>query len=69
MYCIKFINEHHVLAGMISSAVLWGFLSDILGRKKLLIYGYLLGGVVNIMCSLSQSFIAIMIFKFIGGFM
>ncbi|CAO1425766.1 unnamed protein product [Diamesa serratosioi] len=54
--------------GMISSAVLWGFLSDILGRKKLLIFGYLLDGVVNIMCSLSQSFVAIMIFKFIGGF-
>ncbi|CAO1431496.1 unnamed protein product [Diamesa tonsa] len=54
--------------GMITSAVLWGFVSDILGRKKLLIFGYLLDGVVNIMCSLSQSFMAIMIFKFIGGF-
>ncbi|KAL7023272.1 hypothetical protein ACKWTF_012542 [Chironomus riparius] len=55
-------------AGMISSAILWGFLSDVLGRKKLLVYGYLLDGVVNILCGFSQSFIPIMIFKFFGGF-
>ncbi|KAG5672794.1 hypothetical protein PVAND_002887 [Polypedilum vanderplanki] len=54
--------------GMITSAVLWGFLSDVLGRKKLMVYGYLLDGFFNILCGLSQSFIAIMIFKFITGF-
>lgn len=42
---------------------------DVLGRKKLLVYGYLLDGIVNILCGLSQSFIPIMIFKFFGGFM
>ena len=42
---------------------------DVLGRKKLLVYGYLLDGVVNILCGLSQSFVPIMIFKFFGGFM
>lgn len=54
--------------GMISSAILWGFLSDVLGRKKLLVYGYLLDGVFNILCAISPSFIAISVFKFLGGF-
>jgi len=42
---------------------------DVLGRKKLLVYGYLLDACVNILCGLSQSFTPIMIFKFFGGFM
>jgi MFS transporter, VNT family, synaptic vesicle glycoprotein 2 len=54
---------------MISSAFLWGFLSDVLGRKKLLVYGYLLDAMFSIMCALSQSLIAILVFKFMGGFM
>lgn len=53
---------------MISSAFMWGFLSDTLGRKKLLVFGYLTDAALNIMCSLSQSVIAIMVFKFMGGF-
>jgi predicted MFS family arabinose efflux permease len=44
-------------------------IADVLGRKKLLVYGYLLDGFFNILCGLSQSFVAIMIFKFITGFM
>jgi MFS transporter, VNT family, synaptic vesicle glycoprotein 2 len=55
-------------AGMISSAFLWGFLSDVLGRKKLLVYGYLLDAMFNILCAFSQSFLAILVFKFMGGF-
>lgn len=55
--------------GMISSAFLWGFLSDTLGRKKLLVYGYLLDAFFNVLVAFSQSFLLIMIFKFIGGFM
>jgi hypothetical protein len=54
---------------MISSAFLWGFLGDVLGRKKLLVCGYLLDGLCNICCALSQSYAAILVFKFAGGFM
>lgn len=62
-------EQDSIFVGMISSAVLWGFLSDILGRKKLLVYGYLLDGLANIWSAFSQSFASIMTFKFIGGFM
>lgn len=54
--------------GMISSAVLWGYLADTKGRKKLLVFGYLtniisaLGGVC------SQNVIQLMVFKYISGF-
>lgn len=54
--------------GMITSAFLWGALSDMYGRKRLLIYGFLLDGTFNILCATSQNVVAIMIFKFMGGF-
>lgn len=54
--------------GMISSAFLWGFLSDMYGRKRLLVYGFFLDGTFNVLCAISQNVVAIMIFKFMGGF-
>ncbi|XP_055584683.1 synaptic vesicle glycoprotein 2C-like [Uranotaenia lowii] len=54
--------------GMISSAFLWGFLSDSYGRKQLLIYGFFLDATLNLLCASSQTVLAIMIFKFMGGF-
>lgn len=54
--------------GMISSAFLWGFLSDMYGRKWLLVYGFFLDATFNVLCAISQSVVAIMIFKFMGGF-
>ncbi|XP_058813071.1 synaptic vesicle glycoprotein 2B-like isoform X2 [Topomyia yanbarensis] len=55
-------------AGMISSAFFWGFLSDTYGRKRLLVYGYFLDAAFNVLCAISQNVAAIMIFKFMGGF-
>ena len=55
--------------GMITSAFLWGFMSDVLGRKKLLVYGFFLDAAFNILVAFSQNRLAIMIFKFMGGFM
>ncbi|XP_058457138.1 synaptic vesicle glycoprotein 2B-like [Malaya genurostris] len=55
-------------AGMISSAFFWGFLSDTYGRKRLLVYGYFLDAAFNVLCAISQNVVAIMIFKFMGGF-
>lgn len=54
--------------GMIASAFFWGFLSDTYGRKRLLVYGFLLDATFNVLCATSQSVVAIMIFKFMGGF-
>uniref|UniRef100_A0A182RT93 MFS domain-containing protein n=1 Tax=Anopheles funestus TaxID=62324 RepID=A0A182RT93_ANOFN len=54
--------------GMITSAFLWGFLSDTYGRKRLLVVGFLLDSTFNVLCALSQNMVAIMVFKFMGGF-
>lgn len=54
---------------MIVSAIGWGYLADTKGRKKLLIYGFLLDVVCVICGAISQSRIQLMIAKFFGGFM
>uniref|UniRef100_A0A182QI24 Major facilitator superfamily (MFS) profile domain-containing protein n=1 Tax=Anopheles farauti TaxID=69004 RepID=A0A182QI24_9DIPT len=54
--------------GMITSAFLWGFLSDMYGRKRLLVVGFLLDSTFNVLCALSQNMVTIMVFKFMGGF-
>ncbi|RZC39043.1 Sugar tr and/or MFS 1 domain containing protein, partial [Asbolus verrucosus] len=54
--------------GMISSAMIWGFLYDTLGRKKLLMVGFLLDAVFVIMSAFSQTKTLLMVSKFFGGF-
>ncbi|XP_068910936.1 synaptic vesicle glycoprotein 2B-like isoform X2 [Tenebrio molitor] len=54
--------------GMISSALIWGFLFDTLGRKKLLIIGFILDAIFVIMSWFSQTKILLMVSKFLGGF-
>lgn len=58
-----------VLIGMISSGLIWGFFADTLGRKKLLVFGYLLDGLSVLVSGFSQSFWMLLISKFIGGSM
>lgn len=53
---------------MISSAFMWGFLADTLGRKKLLVFGYLIDGLCNIGVTLSYTKTMMMVFKYISGF-
>lgn len=55
-------------AGMISSAVIWGYLADTIGRRKVLIYGFLIDAVCVLCSSLSQNFEMLVAFKFLGGF-
>ncbi|XP_075230659.1 synaptic vesicle glycoprotein 2B-like [Lycorma delicatula] len=57
-----------IYAGMILSAFLWGFLSDNFGRQRLLVIGYFLDTLCNIGASLSQTFILLLTFKFLSGF-
>lgn len=56
-------------AGMITSAIIWGYLADTQGRKKILIVGYLLDAVCVFCSSLSQNFTMLVTFKFFGGLM
>ncbi|CAA9998768.1 unnamed protein product [Nesidiocoris tenuis] len=53
--------------GMIVTAFFWGFASDSFGRKKLLMYGFLLDGLVGIGASLSPSLGVMIFFKILGG--
>lgn len=56
-------------AGMITSAVIWGYLADTIGRRKVLIYGYLIDAICVLCSSLTQNFEMLVAFKFLGGFM
>lgn len=55
--------------GMILSAIMWGFLADVLGRRNILFYGYLGTFVFDVVCGLSQDFWSLAFAKFCGGFM
>ena len=53
---------------MIVSAIPWGFIADTMGRKKILVYGLILDGIMMTMCGLSQNVTQLLIFKFLDGF-
>lgn len=55
-------------AGMISSAIFWGYVADTKGRRKLLIFGYLADTICVLGGALSQNVVQLMIFKYLGGF-
>ncbi|XP_031776975.1 synaptic vesicle glycoprotein 2B isoform X1 [Nasonia vitripennis] len=57
-----------VYAGMVSSALMWGFIADAFGRKPIVFYGYLIDGILNVLSGFSQSFYVLAIFKFLSGF-
>ncbi|XP_017873788.1 PREDICTED: organic cation/carnitine transporter 7 [Drosophila arizonae] len=54
-------------AGMIVSAIPWGYLADTKGRRIVLVYGYLLTSVCVFGSALSQNFAMLVTFKFLGG--
>lgn len=54
-------------AGMLSSSFLWGFLSDMLGRRKLIVVAYAADGVLNLIGSFTQSFAFLVVIKFLTG--
>ncbi|XP_043654637.1 synaptic vesicle glycoprotein 2B isoform X3 [Drosophila teissieri] len=55
-------------AGMIISAVPWGFIADTIGRRPVLIAGGWLDGFFVLCASLSQDTAQLMAFKFFDGF-
>lgn len=54
--------------GMIISAFFWGYLADTLGRRQILIYGFIADSVCNVICALSYNVWMLATMKFIGGF-
>lgn len=55
--------------GMIISAIPWGFLADVKGRRSILMYGHFAIHIFDLCCGLSQSFWVLVVAKFCGGFM
>ncbi|XP_045496971.1 synaptic vesicle glycoprotein 2A-like isoform X2 [Colias croceus] len=55
--------------GMIASAMLWGFLSDTLGRRKILVWGFICSGIVEMLAAMSQNFTMLLITRFASGFL
>lgn len=56
-------------SGMITSALGWGFLADTLGRKQILIAGYLTDAIFVTLAGLAQTYEMLLIAKFFTGFM
>ncbi|KAL0831723.1 hypothetical protein ABMA28_001266 [Loxostege sticticalis] len=55
--------------GMISSAMVWGFLSDTLGRRRIMAYGFFCSGLVEMAAAMSQSFVMLLLTRFASGFL
>ncbi|XP_030746653.1 synaptic vesicle glycoprotein 2B-like [Sitophilus oryzae] len=55
-------------AGMISSAIIWGFLFDVLGRKKLLVIGFLVDSIFVFTSALTQNIALLLVTKYLQGF-
>ncbi|KAH0955694.1 hypothetical protein HN011_001947, partial [Eciton burchellii] len=53
--------------GMVLSGFIWGYLADVKGRKKVILYGYLADGICNVLSGFSQNFGTLVFFKFLSG--
>ncbi|XP_051159609.1 synaptic vesicle glycoprotein 2C-like isoform X3 [Leptopilina boulardi] len=54
-------------AGMISTAFVWGYLADTVGRKKIMFYGYLCTSIFSFASCFSQVSWLLIVFKFLSG--
>lgn len=54
---------------MITSALIWGFLSDTLGRRRIMIWGFIASGFVELAAALSQNFPMLLVTRFMAGFL
>ncbi|XP_018304289.1 synaptic vesicle glycoprotein 2B [Mycetomoellerius zeteki] len=56
-----------IYVGMLLSGFIWGYLADVKGRKKIMIYGYMADGICNVLSGFSQNFETLLFFKFLSG--
>ncbi|CAH1105959.1 unnamed protein product [Psylliodes chrysocephalus] len=54
-------------AGMIASGFLWGYFCDALGRKKIVVYGYLCSGIFGLIAASSMNKTTLITAKFMLG--
>ncbi|KAG5336229.1 SV2A protein, partial [Acromyrmex heyeri] len=54
-------------SSMLLSGFIWGYLADVKGRKKIIIYGYMADGICNVLSGFSQNFETLLFFKFLSG--
>lgn len=54
---------------MISSGFVWGYLIDVFGRRRIMVYGYLIDAICVFVAGMSQNLTMLIIAKFFGGFM
>ncbi|XP_034181240.2 synaptic vesicle glycoprotein 2B isoform X1 [Osmia lignaria lignaria] len=54
-------------AGMISTSFFWGFMTDTFGRRKIMVYGYMVTGVMSLATCFSHASWLLILFKFIDG--
>ncbi|XP_071051172.1 synaptic vesicle glycoprotein 2C-like [Onthophagus taurus] len=54
--------------GMVPSALLWGFLADTLGRKKIIVSCYAINAFLIILAGFSQYYEMLVVLKFLTGF-
>lgn len=57
------------IPGMITGAFVWGFLSDIYGRKRILVIAFVMDTVLTVTFALAQSFLIFLAVKLFSGFM
>lgn len=69
LYISVFKKKNFFVLGMIVSAFFWGYLADTLGRKQILIYGFIADSVCNVICAFSYNVWMLATMKFISGFM
>ncbi|KYQ54830.1 Synaptic vesicle glycoprotein 2B [Trachymyrmex zeteki] len=50
-----------------ATGFIWGYLADVKGRKKIMIYGYMADGICNVLSGFSQNFETLLFFKFLSG--
>ncbi|CAG9856907.1 unnamed protein product [Phyllotreta striolata] len=56
-----------MFAGMITSGLFWGYISDALGRKRIIVYGYLVTGVFAVTAALATNKTVLMVAKLLSG--
>lgn len=63
------MKQSYFILGMISSAMIWGFLFDVLGRRKLLIFGFLVDAIFVFTSAFAQSLPLLLVSKYLQGLM
>ncbi|XP_017773773.1 PREDICTED: synaptic vesicle glycoprotein 2B-like, partial [Nicrophorus vespilloides] len=65
IFSVTYLGEN---LGMLTGSPVWGFFSDTFGRRKVIIFCYTMHAFVVSITGQSQTYIMLLVLKFIGGF-